>query len=91
LGLLLALTVDAEAKGGGHGGGRGGHASARSHSKASGYVNPRSTLVRSYTTRSGRVVQSHYRTIPNRTRNDNYSTRGNVDPWTGIRGTKTPD
>lgn len=41
--------------------------------------------------RDGTYVQPHYRTAPNRTRNDNYSTRGNVNPYTGERGTRPRD
>jgi len=37
--------------------------------------------------RDGREVEDHYRTAPNRTPLDNYSTRGNVNPWTGKPGT----
>lgn len=36
-------------------------------------------------------VQSHYRTAPNTTRNDNYSTIGNVNPYTGSSGTHPRD
>lgn len=36
------------------------------------------------------IVPSHYKTAPNRTRLDNYSTKGNYNPYTGKRGTKNP-
>lgn len=47
-----------------------------------------STYVSGYTRSSGTYVQGHYRTTPNYTRNDNYSTIGNVNPYTGSYGTK---
>ena len=47
--------------------------------------------VNGYYRRDGTYVQPHYRTAPNRTRNDNYSTRGNVNPYTGERGTRPRD
>lgn len=31
---------------------------------------------------------SYYRTLPNETANDNYSTKGNTNPYTGKRGIK---
>jgi hypothetical protein len=33
-------------------------------------------------------VAPHYQTNPNTTRLDNWSTRGNVNPYTGAMGTK---
>ncbi|WP_313632519.1 hypothetical protein [Massilia timonae] len=49
------------------------------------------THVRGYTKKDGTYVAPHYRSSPNSTRNDNYSTRGNVNPYTGKAGTKAPD
>lgn len=46
--------------------------------------------VRGYTRRDGTYVQPHMRTTPNATPFDNYSTRGNVNPYTGQPGTKDP-
>lgn len=43
-----------------------------------------------YTRSDGTYVQGHHRTAPNGTTADNYSTRGNVNPYTGERGTKRP-
>ena len=48
-------------------------------------------LVRGYERSDGTYVAPHYQTNPNATRNDNYSTRGNVNPYTGQPGTKAPD
>lgn len=47
--------------------------------------------VRGYTRRDGTYVPPHYRSSPNSTTADNYSTRGNVNPFTGDRGTRSPD
>lgn len=47
-----------------------------------------STYVSGYTNSNGTYVQGYYRTIPNNTQNDNYSTIGNVNPYTGSYGTK---
>jgi hypothetical protein len=47
--------------------------------------------VRGYYRSNGTYVQPHQRTYPNETRNDNYSTIGNVNPHTGKAGTKPRD
>jgi hypothetical protein len=46
--------------------------------------------VRGYSTKSGKYVAPHARTPSNRTKIDNYSTRGNVNPYTGKRGSVDP-
>ena len=46
--------------------------------------------VRGYTTKSGTYVAPHYRSSPDSNPYNNYSTRGNVNPYTGQAGTKTP-
>lgn len=47
--------------------------------------------VRGYYRSNGTYVQPHQRTVPNYTRNDNYSTVGNVNPYTGKAGTQPRD
>jgi hypothetical protein len=47
--------------------------------------------VRGYYRSNGTYVQAHQRTAPNYTRNDNYSTVGNVNPYTGKSGTQPRD
>lgn len=47
--------------------------------------------VNGYQRRDGTYVQGHYKTESNNTRNDNYSTRGNINPYTGSYGTKPRD
>jgi len=49
------------------------------------------TWVNGYTKKNGTYVQGHYRSSPNSTRNDNYTTRGNQNPHTGTFGTKPRD
>lgn len=44
-----------------------------------------------YVKDDGTYVAPHYRTERNSTRNDNYSTDGNVNPYTGKKGTKARD
>lgn len=44
--------------------------------------------VKGYYRKNGTYVQSHYRSLPNRTKSDNYSTKGNINPYTGKEGTK---
>jgi peptidoglycan hydrolase-like protein with peptidoglycan-binding domain len=43
--------------------------------------------VRGYYRRNGTYVAPHYRSVPNNTRTDNFSTFGNVNPYTGKEGT----
>jgi hypothetical protein len=44
--------------------------------------------VNGYYRSNGTYVQPHYRTSPNNTVQDNWSTKPNVNPYTGQRGTK---
>jgi hypothetical protein len=41
-----------------------------------------------YKPSTGQYVYSHYRTTPNTTKVDNFSTKGNYNPYTGKNGTK---
>lgn len=47
--------------------------------------------VRGHFRKDGTYVAPHVRTKPNNTRSDNWSTRGNVNPYTGRAGTQSPD
>jgi hypothetical protein len=49
------------------------------------------TYVNGYNRRDGTYVQGHYRTDANSTYNDNYSTRGNYNPYTGEAGYRPRD
>lgn len=50
----------------------------------------RNVHVRGYTTKRGTYVMPSMRTSPNRTRTDNWSSRPNINPYTGRKGTKNP-
>jgi hypothetical protein len=52
--------------------------------------NHNSHYVQPYTRQDGTYVQGHQQTNPNNTQLDNYGTRGNVNPYTGEIGTRTP-
>lgn len=41
-----------------------------------------------YFKKSGKFVQGHFKTESNKTRIDNFSTKGNVNPYTGKKGQK---
>lgn len=42
--------------------------------------------VRGYTKKDGTYVEPHHRTNPNSRRDDNYSSHGNQNPYTGEKG-----
>ena len=47
-----------------------------------------STYVNGYTRSNGTYVSGYHRTTPDNTRDNNFSTRGNVNPYNGNIGTK---
>lgn len=54
-------------------------------------VDARTTRVRGYYKPStGSYVAPHYKTTPNRSKFDNFSTKGNYNPYTGKKGTVNP-
>jgi len=76
---------------------RGGSSSARASSHVSTShvstrtVNSANHRVSGHSRKSGTYVAPNHATNPNGTKNDNYSTKGNVNPYTGRVGTKQPD
>ena len=50
----------------------------------------RDTKVKGYIRHDGNYVEPHARTRPNRSSFDNYSTRGNLNPYNGREGTVDP-
>lgn len=82
----IAVTPAAFARGGHGGGHSGSHSGYHFGSRGSG-----EHMVSGYTRKNGTYVAPHYQTNANGTRNDNYSTRGNVNPHTGEEGTKPRD
>jgi hypothetical protein len=77
--LLLGFSGAADARGGGF--------RARSFGPGPG-SNPRSHAVRPYTPRDGRFVPPHWQSNPNREWRDNWSTKPNVNPYTGREGSR---
>lgn len=71
-----------------------GMAFASSHHNS--YHAPRSTSYgapsyhRGYVKKNGTYVAPHFQTAPNSTRLDNWSSKPNVNPYTGKVGTKDP-
>ncbi len=49
-----------------------------------------STYVNGHTRSDGTYVPGHYRSAPDGNRYNNYSTQGNVNPYTGQQGTVQP-
>ncbi len=45
--------------------------------------------VRGYTRKDGTYVRPHYRSNPDGNFNNNWTTKGNVNPYTGVYGTRT--
>ncbi len=61
--------------------------------KLSTYHTPNTTYsvpVRGYIKRDGTYVMPSHRTSPNATRVDNWSSKPNINPYTGKLGTKDP-
>ncbi len=52
--------------------------------------NPNHVYVSGHTRSNGTYVEGYYRTAPNSTINDNFSTYPNVNPYTGSQGTISP-
>ena len=91
LAVTLALPFQAEARGGGghSGGSRSGGGHSYKASKGTTSKSNRSAVsVRGYTKKNGTYVKAHKRSAPNKSKGDNWSTKGNVNPYTGKVGTK---
>ncbi|OZI59990.1 hypothetical protein CAL28_10950 [Bordetella genomosp. 11] len=50
--------------------------------------NPYSTGVQGYSRNNGTYVAPHQRSMPDNSLNNNWSTKGNTNPYTGTPGTK---
>lgn len=55
-----------------------------------GVVLAEDVYVGGYYRKDGTYVQPHHRTAPNNSTLDNYSTKGNTNPYTGEKGTVDP-
>ncbi|MDD5451103.1 MAG: hypothetical protein PHT49_04340 [Desulfovibrionales bacterium] len=49
-----------------------------------------STHVRGYTKKRGTYVAPHRKTAPDKSKINNWSSKGNINPYTGKKGTKNP-
>lgn len=79
------MSAPAHAKGGGGGRSSGIHGSAHSYSSGS---SGGSHSVSGYTKSNGTYVAPSHAKNPNDTKSDNWSTKGNVNPYTGKEGSK---
>ena len=77
--VVCVLSTGAFAKGGSHSKGSG---------SGSGHVNSQSHSISGHTTKKGTYVAPSHATNSNGTKKDNYSQKGNVNPYTGKPGTK---
>lgn len=50
----------------------------------------RDIYVKPYIKKDGTYVQEHYKTAPDNNIHNNYSTKGNINPYTGKEGTVDP-
>ena len=99
---LCLMSCAAFARGSASGGGHlsyhsssgGGHLSYHS-SSSGGFRSYHASgtgqhYVHGYTRRNGTYVAGHHQTNPNGTKRDNWSSKGNVNPYTGKPGTVDP-
>jgi hypothetical protein len=82
-GALIASTAVASAQYGMNNRNTFGGAYGTGSNTSSHYVAPHFNSGGSYTT-------GHYQTNPNSTQSDNFSTRGNYNPYSGAYGTRKP-
>lgn len=78
--MAFSLPVEAFAKGNPRGSGGKGSSTSKGST----------TSVRGYTKKDGTYVAPHHRTSPDSSKNNNWSTKGNENPYTGKPGTKEP-
>ena len=92
--LTLALGPTAFARGGGGGGhshgGGSSHSSSKSYSQSTAHPGG-SHSVSGYTRKDGTQVAPHHATNRDQTKDNNWTTKGNVNPHTGKPGTRNGD
>lgn len=79
--IFIISPLLAEARGGGR------YSSGKSYSSSSSRLS--AVHVRGYTKKNGTYVGPHFRSKANKTKKDNWSHKGNINPYTGKVGTKT--
>lgn len=84
LATALVLSGNVYARGSGFGGHSSSHSSYSKSTRSDHAIS-------GYTRRNGTYVHPSHATNPDATRNNNYSTKGNVNPYTGKEGTKSRD
>jgi len=73
---------------------RGGSSSRSSGSRTtstSSHGSSSSTTVRGHTRKDGTYVPAHKRSNPDGSKTNNWSSKGNVNPYTGKQGTQDPN
>lgn len=70
---------------------RGSNYSGHSYKSSYSFGSRSDHSVTGYTRSNGTYVQSSHATNPDSTKNNNYSTKGNLNPYTGKYGTKSRD
>jgi len=72
---------------------KGGHPGSHHSSSVRSYVAPRASdsRTRGYTRHNGTYVHSYMHSAQDSTKLNNFSTKGNVNPYTGKVGTKDPN
>lgn len=81
---VITISFSAAARGG-HGGGHGGHSPRAATGTGSKAAHEH---VSGYTKKNGTYVTPHDRSTKDSTKTNNWSTKGNVNPETGKKGTK---
>jgi hypothetical protein len=68
-----------------------GNSSYSTPSNTYNYNNTNTTYQSGYYRSNGTYVKGHYKTKSNSTNHDNYSTKGNYNPYTGSNGSRAKD
>lgn len=87
--IMVSLTVFCFGEAFARGGSRGGSLRLGGFSGFKGFSS-RTVPVRPHIRNNGTFVMPHFRTSPNATIKDNWSTRPNINPFTGKGGTRNP-
>ena len=90
---ISACTLALAKGGGSHSGGSSSRGGSSSHSYSSSHSGGSSSShsVQGYTRKDGTYVAPHHATNRDDTKNNNWTTQGNVNPHTGKPGTKPGD